>query len=160
MCFWWAVGFLIKHPEGMFRPWTGGLKQATSTFPQPYFQVSSVLSLCVPKVPSWGLATLTLVVCRSFSLVLGHSATWHTHPQALPEVRQPVPTHDLNFSSGKTALVCFSHPSRQLDWLIHPGVCQKVVLVGAVHCGRHPQHSLRRTQAFEDWDMTVCGSQH
>lgn len=124
-------------------------------------------SPCVHLSLSRGLAVLTVEVCGTFSLVLGHWATRHTQ---LPDVLShghclgsgsPFQHVTWISHSGKTAPVYLSHPSRQLDWLIHPGVCQKVVLMGAVHHGSRPQHSPRSTQAFGDWSiMTMCSTQH
>ncbi|XP_061308133.1 transmembrane protein 207 isoform X3 [Pezoporus flaviventris] len=43
---------------------------------------------------------------------------------------------------GKTAPAYLSHQQ-------HPGVCQKVVLVSTVHCGRHPQHCPRASRLLK-----------
>lgn len=98
------------------RCWNHGLEGLTShihfSAAIPSADLSAVpVRPCVPKVPSRGLAMLTLEVCGTFS-VPGHSAAQNTQPQALPGVRQPFPKHDLCFSLRQDHTSLFKPPQQ------------------------------------------------
>lgn len=114
---------------------------------------------CVPKVPGWGLARLTVEVCGTFSSVPGHSAAHRLWGQEALSSMCP-----SFLTQAKLYWANLSRPSRQLNWLIHPGApwgLSKDYLGGCCSVWQPPSTFPREHPYFEDWAiMTMCSIQN